>query len=43
MANDLVIVIPPERLATFIAEGGYLPRGCACSNAFLAFFGFQSG
>jgi type IV secretory pathway protease TraF len=27
MLNDLVIVIPPEPLATFLAEDSYLPHG----------------
>jgi conjugative transfer signal peptidase TraF len=26
-AGDLVVVRPPEPLASFLAEGGYLPRG----------------
>jgi type IV secretory pathway protease TraF len=27
MVNDLVIVIPPEPLATFLADAGHLPHG----------------
>jgi type IV secretory pathway protease TraF len=27
VVNDLVIVLPPEPVATFLAQGGYLPRG----------------
>ena len=25
--TDLVVAMPPEPLATFLSEGGYLPRG----------------
>src|ERR1700681_3642877 len=27
IVTDLVVAFPPEPLATFLAEGGYLPRG----------------
>jgi conjugative transfer signal peptidase TraF len=34
--TQLVVVEPPERLATFLAEGGYLPRGVPMLKRVLA-------
>ena len=33
---DLVVVLPPEPLATFLAKGGYLPRGVPLMKRVLA-------
>jgi conjugative transfer signal peptidase TraF len=33
---DLVVAVPPEPLATFLAEGGYLPRGVPLIKRVLA-------
>jgi conjugative transfer signal peptidase TraF len=37
--NDLVVVRPPEDIATFLAEGGYLPRGVPMLKHILALSG----
>ena len=37
--NDLVVAMPPEPLATFLAEGGYLPRGVPPIKRVLALSG----
>jgi conjugative transfer signal peptidase TraF len=37
--NDLVVVRPPEGVATFLAEGGYLPRGVPMLKHILALSG----
>jgi conjugative transfer signal peptidase TraF len=34
--TDLVVAMPPEPLATFLAEGGYLPRGLPLIKRVLA-------
>jgi conjugative transfer signal peptidase TraF len=34
--TDLAVVVPPEPLATFLAEGGYLPRGVPLIKRVLA-------
>ena len=34
--TDLVVALPPEPLATFLAEGGYLPRGVPLIKRVLA-------
>jgi conjugative transfer signal peptidase TraF len=34
--TDLVVALPPEPLATFLAEGGYLPRGVPLIKRILA-------
>ena len=34
--TDLVVAVPPEPLATFLAEGGYLPRGAPLIKRVLA-------
>ena len=34
--TDLVVAMPPERLATFLSEGGYLPRGVPLIKRVLA-------
>ena len=34
--NDLVVVRPPEDMAAFLAEGGYLPRGVPILKHILA-------
>ena len=34
--NDLVVVRPPEDVAAFLAEGGYLPRGVPLLKHILA-------
>jgi conjugative transfer signal peptidase TraF len=34
--TDLVVAVPPEPLATFLAEGGYLPRGVPLIKRVLA-------
>src|SRR5215831_21114509 len=34
--TGLVVVLPPEPLATFLAEGGYLPRGVPLIKRVLA-------
>ena len=34
--TDLVVAVPPEPLATFLAEGGYLPRGVPLIKRLLA-------
>ena len=34
--TDLVVAMPPEPLATFLAEGGYLPRGVPLIKRVLA-------
>jgi conjugative transfer signal peptidase TraF len=34
--TDLVVAFPPEPLATFLAEGGYLPRGVPLIKRILA-------
>ena len=34
--TDLVVAIPPEPLATFLADGGYLPRGVPLIKRVLA-------
>jgi type IV secretory pathway protease TraF len=34
IVTDLVVAFPPKPLATFLAEGGYVPRGVPLSNAF---------
>jgi type IV secretory pathway protease TraF len=39
MINDLVIAMPPEPLATFLADGGYLPRGVPLIKHILALSG----
>jgi conjugative transfer signal peptidase TraF len=39
MINDLVVVMPPEPLATFLANGGYLPRGVPLIKRVLAVAG----
>ena len=36
IVTDLVIAMPPEPLATFLAEGGYLPRGVPLIKRILA-------
>src|ERR1019366_6814733 len=33
IVTRLVVAIPPEPLASFLAEGGYLPRGVPSSSA----------
>jgi conjugative transfer signal peptidase TraF len=37
--NDLVVVRPPEDVAAFLAEGGYLPRGVPILKHVLALAG----
>jgi conjugative transfer signal peptidase TraF len=37
--NDLVVVRPPEDVAAFLAEGGYLPRGVPILKHILALAG----
>jgi type IV secretory pathway protease TraF len=39
MVNDLVIVMPPEPLAIFLANRGYLPRGVPLIKPVLALAG----
>jgi conjugative transfer signal peptidase TraF len=39
MVTTLVVAMPPEPLATFLAEGGYLPRGVPLIKRILAFPG----
>jgi conjugative transfer signal peptidase TraF len=39
MVTSLVVAMPPEPLATFLAEGGYLPRGVPLIKRVLAFPG----
>ena len=34
--TDLVVAVPPEPLATFLVEGGYLPRGVPLIKRLLA-------
>jgi conjugative transfer signal peptidase TraF len=36
IVTDLVVAFPPEPLATFLAEGGYLPRGVPLIKRILA-------
>jgi len=36
IVTDLVVVFPPEPLATFLADGGYLPRGVPLIKRVLA-------
>jgi conjugative transfer signal peptidase TraF len=36
IVTDLVVAFPPEPLATFLAEGGYLPRGVPLIKRVLA-------
>jgi conjugative transfer signal peptidase TraF len=36
LVTDLVVAFPPEPLATFLAEGGYLPRGVPLIKRILA-------
>ena len=36
MVTTLVVAMPPEPLATFLAEGGYLPRGVPLIKRILA-------
>ena len=36
MVTELVVVFPPEPLATFLANGGYLPRGVPLIKRVLA-------
>jgi conjugative transfer signal peptidase TraF len=36
MVTDLVVALPPEPLATFLAKGGYLPRGVPLIKRVLA-------
>jgi conjugative transfer signal peptidase TraF len=36
IVTDLVVAFPPEHLATFLAEGGYLPRGVPLIKRVLA-------
>jgi type IV secretory pathway protease TraF len=36
IVTDLVVAFPPEDLATFLAEGGYLPRGVPLIKRVLA-------
>jgi conjugative transfer signal peptidase TraF len=36
MVTTLVVAVPPEPLATFLAEGGYLPRGVPLIKRILA-------
>jgi type IV secretory pathway protease TraF len=39
MLNDLVIAMPPEPLATFLVDGGYLARGVPLIKRILALSG----
>ena len=39
VVNDLVIAMPPEPLATFLVDGGYLPRGVPLIKPVLAVAG----
>jgi conjugative transfer signal peptidase TraF len=36
IVTSLVVAMPPDRLATFLAEGGYLPRGVPLIKRILA-------
>ena len=36
IVTELVVVLPPEPLATFLANGGYLPRGVPLIKRVLA-------
>ena len=36
IVTELVVVLPPEPLATFLANGGYLPRGVPLIKRILA-------
>ena len=36
MVTTLVVAMPPEPLATFLADGGYLPRGVPLIKRILA-------
>jgi conjugative transfer signal peptidase TraF len=36
IVTDLVVALPPEPLATFLADGGYLPRGVPLIKRVLA-------
>lgn len=42
IVTDLVVALPPEPLATFLAEAGYLPAACRSSSASLRFQGRRS-
>jgi conjugative transfer signal peptidase TraF len=37
--TELVVVMPPEPLASFLADGGYLPKGVPLLKRILAHFG----